>query len=174
MTAMDRGPRGTIVDGETFDFIAELEVRKAVRLQYYVSLLAVQPEVEGGEDAPDPGALASQLARVISQQIRGTDLVGLTRSVPNIHILLINANLRDLPAVIQRILQEVNRHRFQVNGHSKAARLSVGGSCFPATASTRQDLFAQASTLLADARRAREPRHRYRLSSVRPESPGLC
>lgn len=147
MAPHDLGSHGTVVDEDTFDLVTELEIRKAVRLQYYVSLLAIKPDADDDE-IPDPEALARQLAPIIGQQLRGTDLIGVSAESPQLHVLLINAHLDSLSVVIQRLSEEVGRHVFQINGKRRAVNLSMGGACFPTTAGTRQDLFNQAVALV--------------------------
>jgi hypothetical protein len=171
MAPRDPGPRGTVVDENTFTLVTELEVRKAVRLQYYVSLLAIQPDPEGDAQHPNPDKLARQLAQVISRQVRGTDLICFTSAFPHLHLLLVSTDLPNLPVVIQRITQEVSRHVFQVNGQRKPVALSMGGACFPTTAGTREDLVSQVASLVTEARQGPLGRYRYRLAETRPVSP---
>jgi len=151
MAPYDLGSHGTVVDEDIFDLVTELEIRKAVRLQYYVSLLAIKPDGDTDEIA-DAGALAQQLAPIISQQLRGTDLIGLSADSPQLTVLLINAHLDSLSVVIQRLSEEVSRHVFQINGKRRAVNLAMGGACFPTTAGTRQDLFSQAISLVSPIR----------------------
>ena len=148
MTPHDLGSHGTVVDEDTFDLVTELEIRKAVRLQYYVSLLAIKPDADDDE-IPDPEALAQQLAPIISQQLRGTDLIGISPDSPQLHVLLVNAHLDSLTVVIERLSEEVSRHVFQINGKQRGVNLSMGGACFPTTAGTRQDLYSQAVALVS-------------------------
>jgi hypothetical protein len=149
---------GTVVDEDLFAFVTELEIRKAVRLQYYVSLLAIDL-VEEIERIEDLRSLTSQVAFVISEQLRGTDLIGVSAAGPALHVLLVNAHLDSLSVVIQRITEEVSRHVFQVDGHLTPVQLIVGGSCFPTTACTRQELVTQAGSVVARERGNRPRRN---------------
>ena len=153
----------TIVDEEAFELVIQLEVRKASRFQYPGSVLTVVADPAGEGEVPVPGRLAEQLARVISPVIRGTDLIRVTRTSRTLHVLLVGAHLEDLHVVIQRIIDEAHRHRFQMNGERKALTVSVGGACLPITASTLQDLLTQADTLARQARRERPTGSVYRL-----------
>jgi diguanylate cyclase (GGDEF)-like protein len=156
-------PSTSLVNEEIFEFITDLEVRKAVRLQYYLSLLAIEPEMNG--DIQEPAAVVRQLAQLIQTELRGTDLITLGAS-PRLHVLLVNAQLYNLPAIIERIVRQVSRHRFEVDHKPQAVALSIGGACFPTTARGREDLFGQVTELVAEAQRDRTERYRYRLSSV--------
>jgi hypothetical protein len=161
MVGRDRSSNAFVLDDETFTLIAELEVRKAVRLQYFVSLLAILPDVEGG---PKPEDFDRRLAEVVRTAVRGTDVIGLQGS-SGLHILLTNAPLDDLAAIIERITQAVSRHMFETDEPRLLVTLSTGGACFPTTARGRDDLFGQVHMLAAEAREQRTGRSRYRLAS---------
>jgi hypothetical protein len=150
MAPHELGSHGTVVDEATFDLVTELEIRKAVRLQYYVSLLAIKPHDD--DEIADAATLAEHLAPIISQQLRGTDLIGISADSPQLHVLLINAHLESLSVVIERLSEEIGRHVFQINGKRRALNLSMGGACFPTTAGTRQDLYNQAVALVSRPR----------------------
>jgi hypothetical protein len=154
MSSQDRSPHALLVDEQTFALVVELEIRKAVRLGYPVSVVAVLPDPAGGGEIPDPGSFADQVARAISRVIRGTDLLGLRAASSSVRVLLVGAALEHLHGVIQRITEEVTRYRFRINGDRTAVTLSVGSAGFPATVGTSQDLLSQAETRAREARRA--------------------
>lgn len=155
--------RSSLVYEETFAFFMEVELRKAMRLHYPVSLLTVLLDPEGGGEIPDPRRLGEQTTRVIAPVIRDTDMIRLPAASPTLQVLLVNADLDDLPDVILRILAEVRPHLFQIDGDQKALVLSVGGACFPATAATAENLIDQAGTLAREAREAGSGRSNYRI-----------
>jgi hypothetical protein len=158
-------PRAPIVDGKTFMLVAELAVRQAVRLQYYVSLVVIQADIEDPGPSVDQDALKHLLAGIVRDQVRGTDLVGVTPESPHLQLLLPSTHLHDLPSVIDRIATAVNRQAFEAAGRIGRVTLSIGGASFPTTARARPELFRQAESLSAEARR--EPGtvgHRYRLA----------
>ncbi len=144
-----------IVNDDSFALVTELELRKAIRLHYPISMLAVLPGPKGRSKTLYP-RLTGQLAGVIGPVIRGTDLIHLPAAEPSLHVLLVDAPFDQLDGIIQRITEEVGRHTFQLNDERKAVRLSLGGACFPTTASTLQDLLAQAELRAREARRRSE------------------
>ncbi len=157
----------TVVDEDTFTLIADLEVRKAVRLQYYVSLLAIDvglPEPLAPEAAAAARRMATQIAERISHEIRGTDLIGLTRAWPHLYVLLVSAHLYNLPTVIERITRAVNAQPVEPGLRPGAVQLRIGGGCFPTTARARQDLFSQAASLATEAGHEPTHGHQYRLA----------
>lgn len=157
MARQKQGPGGLIVADDVFALLAELEMRKAVRLQYSVSLLAIVPEPEGGGEVPTPRHLAWQLAEVVSSVIRGTDVIGVRATSSSLHALLVDASVENFPGIIERVTTEVSRHLFQLDGERKAVRLSVGSACFPTTAGVLSELLAQAEAQARQARPRADP-----------------
>jgi hypothetical protein len=165
MTPGDLDPRAPVVDTETFTLIAELAIRQAVRLQYYVSLVAIKADIEGPGTTIDRGALHHLLAEVIRGHVRGTDVVSVRTESPHLEVLLVSAHLHDLPTVIERIASAVNRQAFEADGRPSRVTLSIGGASFPTTAHARPELFRQAESLSVAVRsEAGTPGHRYRLA----------
>ncbi len=145
------GLHALIVGEETFAAVTELEIRKAVRLQYPVSVLALLLVQRGEGQVLNPRHLAEQLVGVVRGVIRSTDLIRLSASSADLHVLFVDAHLEHLSVVCERITEEVSRHQFQLDGEPVAVTLSVGGACFPATASTSPDLLAQAGARAREA-----------------------
>jgi hypothetical protein len=146
VAAAYEAPHAPIVDEETFALISELEIRKAVRLSYPVSMLAILPDPMGGGAAPDPRPLAEQLAGVLCRVVRGTDLIRLPAASAGLHALLVDAESADLPGIIERITEEVAAHQFRLDGERRGVTLSVGGASFPTTVATSQELLVEADT----------------------------
>jgi GGDEF domain-containing protein len=151
-------PHATIVDQETFACVAELETRQAARLQYAVSMLTIHGRREAGGAAPDDAA--RQLAEVVSPMIRNTDVVAIGSSVATVRVLLVGGDSDNLPGIIQRIIAEVSHYRVD---DEPAVVVSIGGSCFPATAASSRELLLQADAMAEEARRERGPSSAYRL-----------
>jgi hypothetical protein len=164
-TSGDLDPRAPIVDDETFALVAELEVRQAIRLQYYVSLLVLQASAEQPWLHAEWEAPHRVLAEVVRDQIRSTDLVSVTPVSPHLQVLLVSTYLDSLPAIIGRIAAAVNGRVFDIDGGKSRLTLSMGGACFPTTARDRAELFNQAEALSLEAREdPGPPGHRYRLA----------
>jgi len=161
----DPDPRAPIVDGTTFTLVAELELRQAIRLQYYVSLLVLQADLDQPWRPTDGAMLHRMIAEIVRDQIRSTDVISVTPTPPYLQILLVSAYLDNLPAVIERIAATVNGRTFETQGGSSRVTLSMGGACFPTTAQVRAELVYQAVSLSAEARgETGASGHRYRLA----------
>ena len=164
-TSEDLDPRAPIVDTATFTLLTELELRQAIRLQHYVSLLVLQMDVDQPGQSADVTMLHRLIAEVVRDQIRSTDAVSVTPTPPHVQILLVSAYLDNLPAIIERIAAAVNGRAFEVQGGSAHVTLSIGAACFPTTAQVRTELFHQAVSLSAEARdETGALGHRYRLA----------
>jgi hypothetical protein len=133
----------TVVDEDVFDIVARLEIHKSLRLQYPVSLVVIRADVD---DSRPEGGLAAQLTRIVASVLRSTDVVAVHRKTAGttVHLLLIDAHQDHLPTVTRRIRDEVDHHHFRLNDEAVQLRFTMGTASFPITASTLEDLRAQA------------------------------
>jgi hypothetical protein len=138
-----------LVDEAVFELVAGLEIQKSLRLQYPLSLLTIRAEAT--EAAANP-RLTAHLTRVLSTVIRGTDLVAAdpTPTGAVLHLLLIDAPHEHVPGVVRRIEEEMSLHRFPADGGFVAVCLRTGAATFPTTATTLDDLRAQAEWRAAE------------------------
>jgi hypothetical protein len=130
-----------VVDEKTFATVGELEVRKAMRLQYPVSIVAIKPTPRSGEDVR---GLLETLAGLVSNLVRETDLVTVSSRSAALYVLLVDAQPNDLPVVIARISDEVHHHRVAAPGGTEDVTINLGGACFPSGAGTWRELVSQA------------------------------
>lgn len=166
------GSGAALVDEATFAFVTDLEVKKAVRLQYYVSLLATHADAEDGKPIETPLVVSRRLALLISATIRSTDLVAVVATGPDVHALLVGTPLGSIPAVVERITRATDSNVFDIDGRRGFIGLSLGGACFPTTARNGDDLVRQAGAATTNAQRDRTGRHRYRLAAIPSDPPG--
>lgn len=130
-----------------FSFILNHEVHKATRLQYCLSLLCLTPDLTPGETAP---ALTNRMARVILGQLRATDLAS-TFPTACVLVLLIDSELRNLPAILSRLKDAVEPFSVGPRGRERHFTLSAGGGAYPQTATNGSELFRQSVDLMARA-----------------------
>ena len=123
-----------VVDERLFKFVLEMEVRKALRIQYPLLLLTIvrqmPPLTRGSAGFADVGSILEPLSRVI----RAGDLIGLVPTGPALRVLLVGAYLEDADGVIERIREEFLRE----------TTLRFGVACFPGTATTVEELLGRA------------------------------
>ena len=141
-----------LVDEKVFRLLLGLEVQKAVRLQYCVSvvLLGIDPAATAGgqEDAP---SLAAHLATLMTRQLRTTDVVALL-SPSSIGVLLIDAEARAVPPILSRAMGAWESHPLSFGGRDWQLNWSAGAGSYPQTATSMQGLLNQASALMTRAR----------------------
>jgi hypothetical protein len=140
---------GALLPHSLFRYLLDLEIDKANRLRYCVSLVCLTPDVETPES--DPG-LARAIAQMALRQLRSTDVATtLPRDV--IALLLIDTDPRVLDRVLDRAANaRVLEGRRFVRGR-QVVSVSAGASCYPLSTSDRTGLLREASQLMHRARR---------------------
>jgi hypothetical protein len=137
-----------LVDQSLFDFILNLEMHKAMRLQYCFSVLCVAPDLRGKGTA----AAIERLAEVTTRQLRALDL-GASYLPSCIALLLIDAEPRNLSGILARITEAVETTPLGLAGAGGMLTFSGGGGCYPKTASNSGELLRQAIDLMERAQR---------------------
>src|SRR5262245_44298841 len=127
---------GALLPRSLFRYLLDLEIDKANRLRYCVSLVCLRPDVTPPES--DPG-LARAIAQMALRQLRRTDVATtLPRDV--IALLLIDTDPRVLDRVLDRAASaRVLEGRRFVRGR-QVVSVSAGASCYPLTAADRTGL----------------------------------
>jgi hypothetical protein len=128
---------GCLVDEPLFRFLVDLELQKAQRLRYSVSVVWFDVEAPTTGDVP---ASASIVAESVSRYLRGTDAVTIAAD-GCLAMLLVDAETTHLPSILDRL-----------TGRFEAVAWSAGGSSYPRTAARPDDLLRQAADLLVRAR----------------------
>jgi hypothetical protein len=127
-----------IVDSLGFRRFVDMEIQKAQRLRYCVSLVCIATDVRSSE-AEQPAA--PSLAEIITPHIRATDVVACW-AFPSLALLLVDAEIGTLPSIVRRLMTNLETFLW-----------SAGGSCYPRTATRAEELFRQALELMMQARR---------------------
>ncbi len=138
-----------VVGEDLFRFLVELEIEKASRLQYCVSVVCLTPDVPSHEADP---AVTRRLAEVASRNFRAGDVVA-TLSASSIGLLLIDAEPQTLPRIFGRTTEELSHPLPADATPGSRVSWSAGGSCYPLTAMTGAELLRQASELMTQALR---------------------
>ncbi len=137
-----------LVEERFFRFLVDLEVQKALRLQYPISVVWMTPDVPPEQIDP---SLSQRVAELAIRQVRATDVIA-TLSQSSLGLLLIDAETWALPRIHQRLKEELEAHRLAVPGRESRETWSAGASCYPQTATSGRDLLRQAIDLLAQAK----------------------
>jgi len=136
------------VEEDLFRILLHLEVPKARRLQYSISVVCMTPDLRPAEV---DSVLTKRIAEVATRQVRATDVVT-TLSPSSIGLLLIDAETRTLPRIHKRLKEELGAHPSSAGGREWSSTWSAGGSCYPQTAASETDLLGQAMELMARAK----------------------
>lgn len=139
---------GHVLDEKLFTFLLNLEVHKATRLQYCVSVFCLTPNLPAREVAP---TLLNRLAQAAICHLRTTDVVA---SFPPscVALLLVDAETRTLPLILQRLKEDLEVQPLNVSGQLRRITLSAGGGCYPQTATSGSELLRQAVDLMGRAK----------------------
>ena len=149
LAAIRLPPRVAPLPERLFRYLLDLEIDRANRLRYCLSVVCLTPD--SAHSQPDP-ELTRAIARIVLNQLRRTD-VGSTLAPDVVCLLLVDTE----PGMLGRILDRVvsgcpsGARRF-VRG-SQVVSVSVGASCYPMTAHDRPALLHEASSLMHRARK---------------------
>jgi diguanylate cyclase (GGDEF)-like protein len=139
------------LDRNFFEYLLELEVRKATRYLYYFSLLVVQLDGLKSRAMGDAEeAVHRTLGYLMRDEIRGTDLLG-KRMDNSFFIVLHYTDLENAIKVGQRIRERVEHYTFESGPEKIQRTISIGVSCFPTTANDVAGLIQKAEQLLTNA-----------------------
>ncbi|SRR6266513_1011414 len=125
-----------VVDDEMFRLLVDLEVEKAHRLRYCISLAYLTTAGVPTETWEPP---VSSLTENVTRHLRSTDLVA-PRTPTSLSVLLVDAETSHLPLILRRLTAGL-----------EAVGWSAGGSCYPKTAIRAEDMLRQAADLMAKA-----------------------
>ncbi|HXN07545.1 MAG TPA: diguanylate cyclase [Nitrospiria bacterium] len=135
-----------ILNPELFNFLLELEVKKAARYSYFFSLLYI--ELDRDEEAE----ILETVANLIVDEIRDVDIVGKVEKQS--FCTLVQAETRPTFAIGERIRGRILNYSFENPSGSRLppVTISVGGACFPTHGTDVSELRNQAAAMLNKAR----------------------
>lgn len=108
-----------------FEFAFNNELKRAVRSQNFLTLVVVEPVCEGC----DRNGTAREVARVISREMRATDLIGATPE-GRLSMVLLDADLQNALRVVERLTALLGHYQFGC-----PLTFDVGLACCPAQGS---------------------------------------
>ena len=135
-----------VLNPETFEFVLDNELKRAVRSQNFVTLVLIQPRagdrpsVEG-----DRASVVAEIARLVDPELRETDLLAVDADA--VWMVLLDADLQNSTRVIERVTSRLEHYQFTV-----PPDIDVGAACCPthgAEAGTLKRAATAARTRLA-------------------------
>ena len=140
------------LEREFFEYLLDLEVKKAVRYLYFFSLMILQKDTVQKElTKEEEETLLKRLAILVREEIRGTDIIGRIGH-DKFFIVLDQADFQSSFKVGERIKDRVEHYGFRVDGHEIMLTASIGVACFPTHASDLGTLIQKAEGALNLAR----------------------
>jgi hypothetical protein len=125
-----------VVDSEGFRRLVDMEIQKAQRLRYCVSLLCLAAD-RGSPEEEQPSA--ASLVERIAPLLRSTDVITCW-VLPSLALMLIDADVTSLPAIVGRLTTRLEMFLW-----------SAGGACYPKTVTHGDGLFSQALHMMTQA-----------------------
>jgi len=127
MTAADPfpGEEYRLLSSEAFDFVLNNELKRAVRSQNFLTLVHVEPTVRGEADPGSSDVAVREVARLISRDVRETDLLAHTGR-GRLSLVLLDADLENSMGVISRLRSRLDHYEFP-----QPLAIEVGAACCP-------------------------------------------
>jgi PleD family two-component response regulator len=122
-----------------FELALDSELKRALRAQTFVTLLAVEPRRlwDGLSVTADDGAV-SELAEAVGQEVRDTDLIG-WEPRGTLWLMLPDTDAGGSRAVVERVVERIDSH-----GFSTPLSVAVGAASCPTHAVDAESLKREA------------------------------
>ena len=114
-----------VLTSEAFEFVLSNELKRAVRSQNYLTLVSVTPQIAGANAGSDRELALKQIARLISRDVRETDLLAETDK-GRLSLVLLDADLQNSVNVIERLRSRLDAYAFP-----KPVTLEIGAATCP-------------------------------------------
>lgn len=141
-----------VLTPEAFDFVLSNELKRALRSQNFLTLLLMDAAADNADAAADPGH-ACEIARVVSDELRETDLLART-DASRLALVLLDADLTGSLRVIDRLLARLEHY-----GFPEPLSIAVGAACCPTHATDPESLRRHAAARPIVTRRTRGASH---------------
>jgi GGDEF domain-containing protein len=107
-----------VLTTETFEFVLTNELKRAVRSQNFITLVVMEPE------AGDRAAAVREIARLVSRELRETDLLATDERA--VWLVLLDADIQSSARVIERVMSRLEHYQF-----TAPVDIQVGAACCP-------------------------------------------
>ncbi len=116
-----------VLTSEAFDFVLNNELKRAIRSQNFLTLVHVEPTIQGVPTSAngEREKAVREIARLISREVRETDLLALTGH-GRLSIVLLDADMPNSIGVIERLMSRLDHYQF-----SQPLAIEVGAACCP-------------------------------------------
>jgi hypothetical protein len=116
-----------VLTSEAFDFVLNNELKRAIRSQNFLTLVLVEPTIQGAPNGAngEREKAVREIARLISREVRETDLLALTGH-GRLSIVLLDADMPNSIGVIERLMSRLDHYQFP-----QPLAIEVGAACCP-------------------------------------------
>jgi hypothetical protein len=114
-----------VLTSEAFEFVLNNELKRAVRSQNFLTLVHMEPTVRGETPGNGEREAVHEIARLISRDVRETDLLAHTGE-GCLSIVLLDANLQNSIGVIDRLMARLDNYEFP-----QPLSIQIGAACCP-------------------------------------------
>jgi GGDEF domain-containing protein len=112
-----------VLTPEAFDFVLNNELKRAVRSQNFLTLLVVEPT--GQVDQAQRTSVIREVARLVSREVRETDLLAQTHE-GQLSVVLLDSDLHSSMQVVDRLVSRFTHYEFPT-----PVAIEVGAACCP-------------------------------------------
>jgi diguanylate cyclase (GGDEF)-like protein len=142
------GPATQPLERGLYQYILELETRRAVRYAHFFSICHVSLD----QDHDGDHTALCTVSDILRETIRETDIIGLVNE-RTLSVLLHNAEIQNAYVVAERIRTRIADQNFISGDTHHRATASIGSVCFPTHGNDATALLLRAGELLAAAQR---------------------
>lgn len=134
-----------VLTPEAFEFVLGNELKRAMRSQNFLTLVVMETAAEDGAGDDEP---VRHMARIVSHEVRETDL--LTRTAEGVSIVLLDADINNSMRVIERLMARLDHYEFP-----RPVSITVGAATSPTHGTDPGALRRAAASRPVVSRRAR-------------------
>ncbi len=142
------GPATHPLDSGVYQYLLDLETRRAVRYSHFFSICHVGLDQDRGVE-PD---IVHAVADILRETIRETDMIGLLNG-RTFSILLHYTEIQNACQVAERIRLRVAEQTFTAGNTPLRVTASVSSVCFPTHGNDTTTLLLRAGELLEEAKK---------------------
>ena len=140
-----------VLNSDVFEYLLDMEIRRAMRYQYFFSLLIIEPDLR--EDIHNESDIIKAIAEIISDEVRVTDTIG-RMNKNNFYVILPHAETSCTLTVAERIRNRVESYTFSKNNGTIKKTISIGAACFPTHSNELKNLVNNANEMINRAKDA--------------------
>jgi diguanylate cyclase (GGDEF)-like protein len=139
-----------LTNNEIFDLILEMELKRSLRYQNFISLLLIEanPKVAAAR-VEENSALSEKMAALIRKELRESDIIG-TYDKNTVRVILLYSDETVAGKIADRLRIWMSNYFGEEGNHS--SKVSLGDACFPSQANDLGSLYRKASGMLEKAK----------------------